>query len=514
MPQKSTRRFALILLLLLLVVGVVFVLRQRRSRATDTAAAGDRAVTRTTTDAASTVAPPVNVERSSATAQAPAAEANFAAELDQARGYRDPRLRSSEVGRILRAWLQADPNGALAYVRAWPMGNDRSQAVLVALQSIGQSDPDRALSLARELVRNREDAAIYSVLFSQLAEKDPVAAAQRLSSVGDRGREKAVRALADAWARRDSTAARSWAEQLSGDDRRFAVESVALSLVEQDPLRGIELAQKYLDGASLDHVLTTALPKLGETDASAAAAIVALLPAGETQVLAAGDVARRLAARNPSEALTWARSLSDARAQQVASNNVLDIWATTAPRAAEQYVAQLEPGPVQTAAIEHLARTIGTHSANEAVAWVQALPSGSARDAAVPAVASAWAQHDPAAATRWASSLPVTAAQTEALNGALSYWLLKDGGAAENFVTGLSGEMQVKAAVSIAPQLAQTDPVSAMAWAQGLSSDAARAAASSAAFERWHENAPAAAETWLASANVAPELKARLLRKP
>jgi hypothetical protein len=129
-------------------------------------------------------------------------------------------------------------------------------------------------------------------------------------------------------------------------------------------------------------------------------------------------------------------------------------------------------------------------------------------------VASTWAQQDPGAATQWASTLPTSPAQIEALNGALSYWLLRDAKGAREFIGSLAADAQVSAATAAAPQLAQSDPAAALSWAQALPIEAARNAATVAAFARWRDNAPSAAETWLASANLSPELKARLLRKP
>jgi hypothetical protein len=515
MSRSSSRRLVFIVLLLI-VAAVVVAYRFRQGE--------ERSITRPAATATAPQRPssPATATSNSTTSRASADVApvaaggeDFVAQLNQARGFRDPMLHTREFGRILRSWIERDVKGATEYVRRLPAGSDRSQAVMLLLQDIGQREPDRALALAAELVTNRDESAIYSVLFAQLAQADPASAAQKIATVPTgASRENAVRALADGWARRDAAAARTWAEQLAGTDRDFAIETVALSLVEQDPLRGIELAQKNLRGPALDRVLSAGLPKLAETDLSAAAAIVALLPVGEPQVLAAADVAHRLATRDPNEALTWVRSLPEGRAQQVALNNTLTAWSAKNPQAAEQYVDQLPIGPVQTAAAAQLARTIAAHAPTDAVVWAQSAPTGATRDAVVSAVASTWAQQDPAAATQWASTLPTSPAQLEALNGALSYWLLRDAKAAQDFIGSLGADAQLSAATAAAPQLAQSDPAAALTWTQTLPSEAARNAATVAAFARWRDNAPAAADAWLTSANLSPEVKTRLLHQP
>jgi hypothetical protein len=92
----------------------------------------------------------------------------------------------------------------------------------------------------------------------------------------------------------------------------------------------------------------------------------------------------------------------------------------------------------------------------------------------------------------------------------LSYWLLVDAPAVRNFVSELPASSQPAAAASVAPQLAQRDPVGTIAWAQTLVAPAAREAAVMAAYSRWLDNEPAAARAWLATATIAPELRARL----
>jgi hypothetical protein len=447
-------------------------------------------------------------------ATTPDAAADFRAALDGARALAQPGPRAREFGRTLLEWIARDPDAALAYVRQLPPGAEHTQGLLLVLDAIGRTDLDRALTLARELVTTREQRAIYSSLFAQLAAADPASAVARLALVpaGD-SRDYALRALADGWNRTDPAAALAWARGLAGADRTAAMEAVLATLGSTDPLRTIELAHETLTGAAFERTLVAALQALTLTDAKAAGALVNTLTPGEAQTQAALAVARALAAQNPSEALVWVRTLPAPDAQRLALNNVLEIWAAQDPVAAGQYVVQMNAGPEQEAAAGHLARLLAANPAG-AIAWAQSLTSEPARQTALVNLASAWAQNDPAAAARWATSLASLDVRTPALNGALSYWVMQDSGAARNFVFGLSGETQTAAAAYLAPSLAQQDPVAAIAWTQSLSSAAARDAALIAAYARWLGNAPVAAESWLASANLPAATKARLAGQP
>lgn len=448
-----------------------------------------------------------------ANAFADASEPHMA--LDTARELRDPRQRSLEFGRRLEAWIAQDPEAALAYVRHLAPSAEHTQGLLMVLGALGRTDPDRTLALAGELVSTREQRAIYSSLFAQLAAADPAGAARKIDLVpaGD-SRNNALRALADGWAATDVTAALAWAQQLGGTDLAPAMEAVLATVAQKDPLQAIDLARHTLMGAAYERTVTTALQTLLRTDPQEAGAFVNALAPGAAQTQTALAVARALATQNPAEALAWSKTLPSDQLQTLALNNVLDLWTAKDPAAAGVYVAQMETGAAQEAAAEYVARLLAAANPTNAIAWAQSLSGATARDRALVSIASTWAQTDPAAAARWAGAMSASELRTEALHGALSYWVIQDSRGAQEFVFRLAGETQTSAATFVAPRLAQKDPVAAIAWTQTLPQGEAREAALVAAYLRWLSNAPAAARTWLSTANLPPATKARLMGPP
>lgn len=455
---------------------------------------------------------------------APVADADkitdFRAALEEARALRDPRLRSREFGRILRLWLERDLEAALVYLRGLPVASSEyTEGVSMLLETVASKDPERALALAGELAKTRDQLAIYSSLFAQFAQQDVHLAAQRLARVPTgQARENAVRALSDFWVRTDFSAALTWAQGLTEPtDRATALEVVFTELAVKDPLQAIDLAQKSLTGSALDRTVFSALQKLTETDPRAASGLVKLLPPGEMQTLAAVEVARALASQNAEAALAWAKTLPTDAVRSLAMKRALEIWATTDLPAASRYVATLPAGPEQTTAAATLALPLAAADPKNALSWAQALPATETRRSALAVIADTWAQHDASAATRWVAEQPSSTLDTlapQTLNAALSYWVLQDAVAAQDFVRTLPPASQGGAAAFIAPLLSQTNPTGAIAWAQSLSHPPAREAALAAAYSRWHDNAPAAAQTWLATANLTPETKARLRPQP
>ena len=83
--------------------------------------------------------------------------------------------------------------------------------------------------------------------------------------------------------------------------------------------------------SAVTQVLTDLNAALAKADPAAAAGLVPLLPAGDTQTRVALDVARALAAKTPAAALDFIAQLPAGSASTLALNNVLTSWVVTAP---------------------------------------------------------------------------------------------------------------------------------------------------------------------------------------
>lgn len=502
-------RRLLIALCLLAVVFVGFWLYSKRARPAARAEQNNRA-------------PPDPAPPKSATSpSAPSAEnvPDFRVALDEARSLRDPRLHSREFGRLLGRWFERDPEAVLAYLRQLPVtSDDYTQGVLLVLQAIGERDPERSLALAQDLAVTREQKAIYSSLFARYAQENIQTSVGRLARVAPgEGRENAIRAVVDVWVRSDLGGALAWTQALVDPaDRTTALEVVLTEMGMNDPLQAIDLAQKSLTGPALERIVFNALQKLTGSDPQAASGLVKLLPPGELQTLTAVDVARALAAQDAPGALAWAKTLPTEAVRRLATQRVLERWVTTDPAAASDYVASLSRGSEQQDSAVTVASALAAVNPQKAVAWVQSLPASATSPAALAAIADRWAQRDPAAATRWvAEQLPETLSTLapETLNAALSYWVLQDASAAQEFVRSLPAAAQVGAAEFVSPLLSQNNPSGALAWANSLPNPRARESAVIAAYSRWRDNDPAAAQVWLTTANLSPEITARLQTK-
>ena len=430
------------------------------------------------------------------------AVSDYSTALDAALLETDPVKRSIAFSTAFARWFDADPNAALAYLKTMPRGNEYTQAMFAALQSIAKDDPQRALLLAQEMATTHEQKFIYSALFDHIAGISVDSAINDLDLVpAGEARQNALRALAAKWADRDVETLLKWAGGLADpDERAAAIETTLAVFAKRDPQQALALAGSYsedLDSDALERVQADAIKQLTGINPQAAAEYVSQLPPGELQKNSAGQVARALASQDVDAALAWVQNLPNSDSKNVALINTLDIWAKQNAAEAAQFVANMPAGAEQDYAVAHLAENLAEKNPELAVQWIDSLSSDSARVNATISAASGWARQAPADATQWVASLPADSpGRADALNGALTYWVMADAAAAGKYVQALPETDQLSAIKAVAPTLSQNDPRTALDWAQAFSSSASRQVALREVLARWKQNQPDEAARW------------------
>jgi hypothetical protein len=201
---------------------------------------------------------------------------NYAPRLDETLMRNDPVQRPMEFCTVLREWLEEDFEGALGYLREMPRGNEYTEGVRMALEGLSSRDPERAVTLMKELVTRHEEMHLYNHVFARVVVDSPSAAVRLVDQVSDgEPRANAIRAVASVWSGTDNESALNWAVNLLAEsDKVLAVESVLLARADDDPQGAIEFAGQYLKGESLRKVVerartSSATTGLGLRDKSA-----------------------------------------------------------------------------------------------------------------------------------------------------------------------------------------------------------------------------------------------------
>jgi hypothetical protein len=296
------------------------------------------------------------------------------------------------------------------------------------------------------------------------------------------------------------------------DERRL------IELSERDPLKAIGLSQELVNAAERQRILSAALESLSRSNPALAAGVVAGLPAGDFQQIAAGQVATAFAGVDSVGAFSWAQTLADDQTRLRAVREVAAVWAETDPKAAAVSVGTLDSEREKQLGALAVATVWIRNDPRAALAWAGTLEPLDARALVSGSAVQTWAERDAPAAMDWLANQSAdfqSAIDPDTRLGIIGKWAVQDPEAAREFVSKMTPDgRQARAVGLIAEQLAKNDPVATMQWALTLPWEAVSNGAFSAAFRQWREAAPERAEAWLTAANLTAEEKLRLVNYP
>jgi hypothetical protein len=188
----------------------------------------------------------------------------------------DDPLRQAELQEAVIAWVNHEPQAAIAWVRDLPDESERSELLLVGSGEMVRTDPVSALRLAVEL---------------------PASA----------GVDEIIRRAATEWAAEDPAAAMAWAETISDEPLRQAVLAAELVAWSETapPNAATRALEKLPAGRLLDNTLVSIVQRWAQTDAEAAAAWVERFPDGQLRAAAVENLLSQWRQTDPVAARDW-----------------------------------------------------------------------------------------------------------------------------------------------------------------------------------------------------------------
>ncbi len=399
-------------------------------------------------------------------------------------------------------WAVADQDGALAWMRALPEGEQREKVLVALVTTFSRSQPQLALELLDANPRLKDEH--LSVVLGQLALQDPrtaMALAEELpiGKDGDRAAGAAMWVLgkddpaaALAWAsalsdpERRKTAFRSafaaWASESPDDAKRSALalapgeeQDVALAAVvnstaREDPAQAMEMIAKITGTGTRDLALQSLSLSLIDgivpQTQQAASAIEAMAP-GYVRDRVTRWVANKWANADPGAALEWvtAQPLSEGRVAAIQS--VVSAWGKHDPRSALGWLLKHEPPTGESSGTQGLVGNWLVRNESEALTYLRSLPDGKAKDLVL------------------ADALQHTASRGAAPR------------AAELFATTLSVDAQRRASAGVATSWSESDPAAAADWAANIGDPQASARACEVVAAAWAQRDLVKTTVWL-----------------
>jgi len=372
---------------------------------------------------------------------------DFQALAEAAIDISDPARRQTILAQVLTAWLKSDARSFHKYFMALEVSNESAKLGLLA-------------------------AALKPAL-AELAENIPTS--DTLKEI--------VRRMIAHLARDNPRDALEWASiWLKGDTHDSALVQIMRPLAEQDPARALrELANI---SSPLRHM--QALAAIGgawaKTEADAAAAWAAQIPAPTDRAMAMNAVLLSIAQNNPAEAAT---RLADAESIMLeeyllnyrASLAALNLTEADLANDPDSYMEMRNAGslpPPNSPDVELMgeaARVIASKLANNDPAaganWAEALESEYLKLTAMKGALAGWSRSEPQAAVEYFTANYTQS--TEILSSLFSTWATSDPGAAASGVSLLDNATNRSIATeTVAKTWATVDPAGAARWIDQL----------------------------------------------
>ena len=316
----------------------------------------------------------------------PAAMAAVGAMPDQATGRQWHRA-------LVRHWMEADRDAAIAWVLAEPTSPGRAALLAEAAAFLAQTSPRDALQLASGLDGVGRQRVIASAL-TAWAQSDPKAAMEAVAEVDDAEvAENLHRELALLWARRDPGAAADWlaSSDLAGEPLRRALRGVLVQWAADDA----RAAATWLETAPLnlrERHIADVLHTFAGQDAGGAFTWLANQPV-EIQRRSIGHLMDSVANGSPTVALDLFAQIRDGQARARAMEGILTGWSRSDPESAAQYLLRQAAGEFLSLMYLPVVSWVAVDPA-AAVAFVGRMPPGPARDQATWAAILQFVRHD------------------------------------------------------------------------------------------------------------------------
>lgn len=204
--------------------------------------------------------------------------------------------------------------------------------------------------LVQDLANAQENAVpderelVIADLLARLVEIDSHAAAQFAEHVSEASlREVSMRVVAQSWAHIDATAATQWAGSLGVNaERDQAILTVALELVQSDPVQAVRLLERHFMADMPAGALEGVVQQWAEKNYEAALAWSETLPPGARRDLVLQRLVFVRANQDPMDAARLAEETfvdSDKRTDALAS--VASSWGSRDPMSAREWASTL-----------------------------------------------------------------------------------------------------------------------------------------------------------------------------
>jgi hypothetical protein len=295
-----------------------------------------------------------------------------------------------------------------------------------ALATWAAKDFDSALAWTLSQERGEVRDACLATLACSLVEIDPKRGLEFVKTHAKTG--EAVTAYArlyGAWAERDYAAALTSAESAELRFRSHLVATVLEKQAEKEPRDVLERIKTLRQFGPTDSAAQLALVTWMKRDSSSARDWVLKLGSGRLRTTAVYQSLQAAAKKDPDEALRWASENLKGKELESALDTVFWFAARNDVEAALSKARAMPESSGRNTSLASVATSLADVDPERALKLADELPEGESRASAITRVCEMWSQRDPQAAAAWAfDHLPGETAG--GLNYILNNWQRSD----------------------------------------------------------------------------------------
>ena len=329
------------------------------------------------------------------------------------------KLRESAVESATNAWIETEPQAAMAWVMRQPdapvtYGRKLLQS---ALATWAHEQPADAARFAQTLPAGKQRDRMIANLAGSWAFREVDPALRWAQSLPESdAKADAVQRVVRYWAMTDAPAAAAFiARQPAGEKRDEALKNVGASWAANDPAGALAWAAAQPDEAIRKNMIPLALGKLAADDPAAATARLPVLPTLEIRRDAIKEIAAKWAERAPQEAARWLLSLPAADSSDVALRDVISRATYRDPTATAHWLDELAAHPRREVMVEAFARSAESSDPPAALAWANTLKDAGKRRTLVRELVGRFAWQDGDGARAWVLGEKLEAAEQKVL---------------------------------------------------------------------------------------------------
>ena len=283
------------------------------------------------------------------------------------------KLPSSETSFLFYAigqrWAEIDPRGAMQFGFERRKVDERNSFLRAAESKWAARSPAEAAAWLETLPPGGCRNSLMNEVINSMVGTDPQGALERLRQQGGENAPWMTRGFFSGWVSRDPTHAAAAALELHGELGKKAAESVAKSWAQADPSSAMVWAAS-ISNASMRKNLV-------------------------------GSIVEQWAQADPVAELAWARNQTDPQMRRKAVANGLGSLAVKDLPAALEQINAMPSGEDRNLAVECAADAVCATDARSGLQLLEHLPVGPRRNEAASMICRTWSQKEPQAALDW-----------------------------------------------------------------------------------------------------------------